>query len=131
LPLYAYFFGIPSIPIAGILLDLELPHWLIVVELNAAWDDGCAPLVNFRVGTIVTPRIVHKIADGEIGTVIRNWSAVYISWSQDNTKRASIVLLQEGSSGIPAVRPAQLRRGRCATPYLRWVQVRRSGKYLD
>ena len=89
------YFEAPTVALAGTFLDLESPNWLIIAELDAAWGNGYVPFVNLGAGTAGTSRTAQQIADGEIDTAIRNWAAVYASWSQDNTKRAFIAPLQE------------------------------------
>lgn len=83
--------GKPVISLAGTFIDIEGSVTYATNELNAAWNNGYVPFVNFA----VEAKTAKQIADGEIDPAIRTMANVFKIWSQGGTKRAFIAPLQE------------------------------------
>lgn len=96
------YLGKPTIAIAGTFLNIESPNWLIIEELNAAWDNGYVPFINLGAGNLGVDTgssgwSAKQIADGALDTHIRRWARTYKTMASDGQRRALIAPLQEAN----------------------------------
>jgi len=111
----------PTVSIAGTFLDFESPNWLIIAELNAAWDNNYVPFINLGAGDAETQWTAQQIADGAIDAHIRRWAKTYKTLVGSGDERhAFIAPLQEANGAwVPYGRdPANFIRA-----YLRIRQI--------
>lgn len=96
------YMGKPTISIAGTFLNIESPNWLIIDELNAAWDNGYVPFINLGAGNSGADSgsnawEAKDIADGALDEHIRRWARTYRTMVSDGQRRAFIAPLQEAN----------------------------------
>lgn len=96
------YMGQPTISIAGTFLNIESPNWLIIEELNAAWNNGYVPFINLGAGNSGADSGTNAwkakdIGDGALDGDIRRWARTYKTMVSDGQRRAFIAPLQEAN----------------------------------